>query len=174
MRCTEFLELYSDFRDGLLVNTAAERRMLRHLAACSSCMRYDARVCRGVTALRSFSDLEPSAGFQSQLDGLLARASLVEEDPVMPGPAGLMVGLMVAAALALVVWGGWGEATTQPLQTIAVEQVEPAPPPLPAVVANPRPPFVSFADLRVPAFDPDTRTPGTSEGTLYTLIAGGE
>jgi len=169
MQCNEFLELYSEYRDGLIAGSVLERRMLRHAATCQACMCYDARVSRGVTAMKVFSDLEPSAGFRGELDGRLARAALVEEEPVMPGPAGLMVGLMVAAALSLVVWGGWGG--TNSLQSLAVERVVPTPPPLPAVFANPRPPFVSFADLSIPAFDPETRTPGASEGAFVTLTA---
>ena len=92
MRCTEFLELYSEYRDGLIASSALERSMLRHVATCQTCMRYNARVSRGVTAMRAFSDLEPTAGFRGELDGRLARAAMVEEEPVLPGPTGLMVG----------------------------------------------------------------------------------
>ena len=174
MRCTEFLELYSEYRDGLIASSALERSMLRHVATCQTCMRYNARVSRGVTAMRAFSDLEPTAGFRGKLDGRLARAAMVEEEPVLPGPTGLMVGLMVAAALAIVIWGGWGRTNAESGRSFAIERVAPTPPPLPAVFANPRPPFVSFADLSVPAFDPGTHTPGASEGTFFTLTAGTE
>jgi hypothetical protein len=131
-------------------------------------MRYDARVSRGVTAIKAFSDLEPTAGFRGELDGRLAMA---EAEPVLPGSAGLMVGLMVATALALVIWGGWGQTGEMGSQSLAGERVVPTPPPLPAVFANPRPPFVSFADLSVPAFNPETRTPGATEGSFVTLTA---
>jgi len=171
MQCHEFLELYSEYRDGLVTGSSLECRMLRHLATCQTCMRYDARVSRGVTAMRAFSDLELTAGFQGELDGRLARAALAEEEPVMPGSAGLMVGLMVATALALVIWGGWGQTGVAPSQSLTAERVSPTQPPLPAVFANPRPPFVSFADLSVPAFNPETRTPGATDGSFATLTA---
>ena len=89
----------------------------------------------------------------------------------MPGSAGLMVGLMVATALALVIWGGWGQTRVAPGQSLTAERVSPAQPPLPAVFANPRPPFVSFADLSVPAFNPETHTPGATDGSFVTLTA---
>ncbi len=175
MLCSEFLELYSDYRDGLLAGTALERHMLHHLAACSTCMRYDAQVSRGVAVMRAFSDLEPSRGFRGALDGRLAQARLTEEEPVLPGSAGLTVGLMVATAAALVIWGGWGKTTPEPAPQAAAHAIMPVPPPpLPAVFANPRPPFVSFANLSVPAFDPETHTPGASDGTFVTLTEGTE
>ncbi|MGD8727216.1 MAG: hypothetical protein PVH40_06200 [Gemmatimonadales bacterium] len=174
MHCHEFLELYSDYRDGLITDDAIARRMFRHVTTCRLCMQYDARISRGVTAMKVFSDLEPTRGFRGELDGRLARAALETEDPVVPGPAGLMVGLMVATALALVLWGGRGDHAWGPAQSVAVEQASPERAPLPAVYANPRPPFVSFADLRVPAFDPQTRTPGAGEGTFVRLTAGTE
>lgn len=166
MQCAEFLELYSDYRDGLIQDGGLERSMLRHLLSCPHCMCYDARVARGVTALKAFSDLEPSAGFRAALDGRLATSVLQETDPVTPGPAGVMVGLMVATAIALLFWAGQSRIANQVPQAVATHAIEPVQPPLPAVVANPGAPFVSFANLSVPAFNRELRAPGASDATF--------
>lgn len=170
MQCAEFLELYSDYRDGLLQDGGLERSMLRHLLSCPHCMCYDARVARGVTALRAFSDLEPSAGFRAALDGRLATSALQEAEPVTPGPAGVMVGLMVATAIALLFWAGQSRTADQAPQAVATHEIEPVPRPLPAVVANPGAPFVSFANLSVPAFDREFRTSGVRDAMLTTSL----
>src|SRR5712671_1013902 len=51
MTCAEFLERYTDFRDGLVTAPRELRRFGRHLARCTGCRRYDAAVRRGVLAL---------------------------------------------------------------------------------------------------------------------------
>jgi hypothetical protein len=167
MRCTEFLELYSDFRDGRVQDSALERRVRDHLATCPACMAYDARVSRGVCVLRTLSDLEPSPGWRRALARQVGTRRLQLERPVEPAPAGVMVGLMVATALILLLWTG--HAPDANLNTVASQAAEPAPatdPPLPAIVAIPSPPFVSFTQLTAPSFRAEWRTPGSQEETL--------
>jgi len=166
MTCSEFLETYSDFRDGLIDDPGLARRLADHLAVCPRCMQYDARVARGTTLLRSFSDMEPSPRFRHELARRLNRSHLTLEEPVRPAPAGIMVGLMVATAIALVVWttGDHPVAPAPAVETAAAPAASSPQPP--AVVALPSPPFVSFTDLSAPAFEAEWRTPGARDESL--------
>ena len=44
MTCAEFLDRYTDFRDGLITAPRELRRFERHLVQCASCRRYDTAV----------------------------------------------------------------------------------------------------------------------------------
>ncbi len=164
MSCVEFLEYYSGYRDSVIADPVLRRRLERHLRGCRTCMRYDARLARGVTVLRTFSDLEPSRAFSQTLAGKLRTAPVEKEGPVTPGRPGVMVGLMVAAAVALLFWGG-----DQPPERAPLAEEPAVTTPLPAVVANAGVPFVSFADLSVPSFTPSARAPGAHDQTFFAL-----
>ncbi|MGH7646426.1 MAG: anti-sigma factor family protein, partial [Gemmatimonadales bacterium] len=71
MNCTEFLERYSDFRDGLVTALRERRRFERHLGRCASCREHDARVRRGVMALQAARTIHPSPDFRRRLDARL-------------------------------------------------------------------------------------------------------
>jgi hypothetical protein len=157
MNCTDFLERYSDYRDGLIEDAELWERMSQHLLSCPRCMQYDARVARGVTLFKTLSDIRPSWAFRRRLASRLADTHLVLHEPVTPAPAGIMVALMLITAAALFLW----ETTNAP-QRVAVEPAA-AEAPLPVAVANPGPPFVSFAHLSVPAFGGEWRAPGSGE-----------
>ena len=73
MTCAEFLERYTDFRDGLVTAPRELRRFGRHLARCAGCRRYDAAVRRGVLALQAVETIEPSRDFRRRLDARLER-----------------------------------------------------------------------------------------------------
>lgn len=64
--CSEFLEGYSDFRDGLL-DAARTESWRAHLAACGSCRRYDRVVRSGTEVVRGLPTLEPSHDFLARL-----------------------------------------------------------------------------------------------------------
>ncbi len=150
MRCSEFLELYSDYRDGLIDDEETEARILLHLEDCLRCMGYDALVARGVIALRATSDVQPSRRLRRSLTQRFAVvAPAADEQHVRSTPAGVMAGLMVAGVLMLFGWAGDTILERSP------ERAD-APDPRPArsvvVVANPGVPFVSFRDLSLPAF----------------------
>lgn len=155
MNCHEFLELYSDWSDGL-VDADLRQRMGEHVQHCPQCTRYHARVGRGVTVLKSLCELEPTWISRHRLASRLADPPLALHESVTPAPAGVMVALMLITAAALFVW----EATTGTPEDYAAERVAQ---PRPVVVANPSPPFVSFAHLTVPAFNGALRTPGAGE-----------
>jgi len=163
MNCHEFLERYSDWHDGL-VGADLRRRMSEHLQGCPRCTQYHARVARGVTVLRSLGELEPTWLSRRRLATRLADPPLTLHEPVTPAPAGVMVALMLFTAATLIVW----EAATGPVDNYAARQ--PVQSPRPVVVANPAPPFVSFAHLSVPVNGP-LRTPGAGEAPFGARTA---
>jgi hypothetical protein len=103
MTCADFLERYTDFRDGLITAPRELRRFTRHVALCTSCRRYDAAVRRGVLALQAVQTIEPSAAFRRRLDERLARERRRSQ---VPARAGIAAALFVAAALAMVALEG--------------------------------------------------------------------
>ncbi len=139
MTCAEFLDRYTDFRDGLITAPRELRRFERHLACCPSCRRYDATVRRGVQALQRLETIEPSPEFRRRLEARLAqeRRALVQ----VPASAGIAAALFVAAALALLALEGVHRAP------LARAPVLP-PVPFPKPVAHAGVPFVSFQDPR--------------------------
>ena len=143
MTCAEFLERYTDFRDGLITAPRELRRFTRHVALCSSCRRYDAAVRRGVLALQAAQTIEPSPAFRRRLDARLARE---RRSPVpVPARAGIAAALFVAAALAMVALEGVRRAPVA--QAPALPRV-----PFPRPVVQAGVPFVSFQDPRASVF----------------------
>src|SRR5207253_10726232 len=106
MRCHEFLERYTDFRDGLITAPCDLRRFERHLARCPVCRRYDRALRQGVLALQAAALIEPSPDFRRRLEARLRqerrRGRGSPQVPVRAGVAGVAAALFVAAALALV------------------------------------------------------------------------
>src|SRR5438445_13717314 len=96
MRCSEFLERHTDFRDGLITSAREVRRFGRHLAHCVACRRYDATVRQGVQVLTSALPIALSSDFRQRLDARLARERAIIPPP--PAPAGVAAGLLVLAA----------------------------------------------------------------------------
>ncbi len=64
--CSQFLESYSDFRDGLLEGTMREA-FQAHMAACPPCARYDRVISRGTELFRKLPAIEPSEDFLPRL-----------------------------------------------------------------------------------------------------------
>lgn len=144
MRCSQFLTLYSDFRDGCIRDPRLKRRVNHHVRSCQRCARYHRAVSEGVQLLRSLADPEPSEAFRPGLRKRLLEEARTDQ-PLTAPPPRFAATLMLAAAVAL--FTGEGSApspddrdqpTTQP------------PRPMPMVTANPGPPFVSFAELSLP------------------------
>src|SRR2546422_9851881 len=105
MTCPEFLDRYTDFRDGLLTAPRELRRCGRHLGQCASCRRYDTAVRRGVLALQAGAEsIEPSPEFPPRLDARLAHERRAARE--VPARAGVAAALFIAAAPALVAPGG--------------------------------------------------------------------
>src|SRR5437763_10297760 len=142
MTCAEFLERYTDFRDGLITAPRELRLFTRHLAQSPACRRYDAALRRGVLALQAAQTIEPSPAFRRRLDERLARERRRSQ---VPARAGIAAALFVAAALAMVALEGVRRPPVA--QAPALPRV---PFPTPAVQAGL--PFISFPDPRASAF----------------------
>jgi hypothetical protein len=153
MICREFLERYTEFRDGLIAAPRELRRFQRHLVQCAGCRRYDAALRRGVAALHDVETIEPSADFRRKLDARLAAER--SRDAAVPASAGLVAAMLVLVALSLLVV----EAGRRP----QVAQALPLPPAaFPKPVANAGLPFVSFQDPRASVVDGNPYPYGTS------------
>jgi anti-sigma factor RsiW len=165
MHCAEFLENYSDYRDGLIEDQALLEQLSQHLLTCPHCTRYDARLARGVTVLRTLSHVDPSPGFRRQLAHRLTVSPVEAEQPIIPAPAGILVALMVVTAAALFLWHGSADAP----QAEVAEQSAPAV----MVVVSPGVPLVGFADFSVPALDGERPAPGAADepASLQTAIS---
>src|SRR6266545_6632963 len=153
MTCGEFLDRYTDFRDGLIGAPRELRRFERHLAQCACCRKYDAAVRRGVLALQAAESIEPSPAFRRRLDARLAR----ERDAArqVPARAGIAAALFIAAALALVALEG--------LRRPPVARAPALPPvPFPKPVVQAGVPFVSFQDPRASVFAGNQNPYGTA------------
>jgi hypothetical protein len=100
MDCAEFLDRYTEFRDGLVTAPRELRRFRRHLAGCEHCGHYDTAVRRGVLALQAAETIEPSPDFRRRLEKRLARERLTTASALMPPRAGIAAALLIAAALA--------------------------------------------------------------------------
>jgi hypothetical protein len=105
MRCSNFLQLYSDYRDGLIEDPRLEGDVRQHLTECSRCMDYDASIARGVMLLKATSDIGPSLRFTRRLKSRLSQDDGESEvgENARSVHAGIMVVLMMAAAIALAV-----------------------------------------------------------------------
>jgi len=153
MICREFLDRYTEFRDGLIAAPRELRRFQRHLAQCAGCRRYDAALRRGVTALQEVETIEPSADFRRKLDARLAAER--SRDAAVPASAGLVAAMLVLVALSLLVV----EAGRRP----QMAQALPLPPAaFPKPVANAGLPFVSFQDPRASVVDGNPYPYGTA------------
>jgi hypothetical protein len=142
MDCPEFLDRYTDFRDGLVTSSRELRRFQRHLVVCSRCREYDTAVRRGVRALHATRHIEPSADFRRRLDERLRG----ERERAAGQPVSLRVGIAAALLVAVAVTLVLRETTQRPLAAAHA----PALPPVvfPKPVANAGVPYVTFQDPR--------------------------
>src|SRR5437879_12528703 len=99
MTCAEFLERYTDFRDGLITAPRELRRFERHLLRCAGCRRYDTAVRRRVLALHAAGTIEPSRDFRRRLDARLERERHAARD--LPETPGVAAAWVLAVALRL-------------------------------------------------------------------------
>src|SRR5712692_5367655 len=143
MTCAEFLERYTDFRDGLITAPRELRRFERHLVRCAACRRYDAAVRRGVLALQAAGTIEPSRDFRRRLDARLERERRAARE--IPASGGVAAALVIAAALAMFRWEGCARSWRARAPVLP-------PVPFPNPVVQTGVPFVSFQDPRASVF----------------------
>jgi len=144
MDCSEFLKLYSDYRDGRLENASVARSVREHLRDCDACMRYDTVICRGVMKLRTADELEPTSSIAFRGLNVLPDSA----EPISPTPAKFAGALMIAAALALLLW----PQAEAPVESAPIARAEPAPPPPASVLPRPQPLPVRNIDAPPPVF----------------------
>ena len=158
--CTDFLQQYSDYRDGLIPESE-RHRLEGHLAACRQCQAYDARVARGVIVLQNSGEIEPTGDLRRQLRERIA-AGRRRELPWLPVYAGVFTAFLLVAAAGTIMWDG----QETPIQTVAIDTA-PLIVPLPAQTATRPTPFQGLdgpdESLVVPAFGADWHAPGADE-----------
>lgn len=111
--CVEFLENYSDFRDGYLPQARREA-FESHVKGCDSCARYDRVVGGGVQVFRSLPELSPSSDFQSRLLRRLHAVDLVASRQA--SGASMAVTFMICLALGLGAWVPVLRGTDEPVR----------------------------------------------------------
>lgn len=154
MICREFVDRYTEFRDGLITAPRELRRFQRHLAQCAACRRYDVALRHAVQALHAAAAIEPSADFRRRLEARLERERVRGE--AVPARAGLAAAMLVLVALALLVLEVGGRRP----QLAQAPALPPAAFPKP--VANAGLPFVSFQDPRASVVDGNPYPYGTA------------
>ena len=154
MRCTEFLQRYSDLRDGAIVEREVVLQLEQHLRSCPRCARYDYTVTRGVGVLRLLGEIEPSPAFQRGLRARLALAARgVPRGTPVRRPAAIAAAALLAVAGVVLLYEGLTARHER-----ALAETERA---VPQVIANPGVPFVSFAAPQVTQ-QPVMAVPATS------------
>jgi len=104
--CLAFLDAYADYRDGSMRDPDQRARVEAHLRECLRCRRLTQAMQRGLALLQhAVEDVDPSPHFESRLRERL-RAEVVVGDPLVPTHAGLAAGMLMAAALALLLYEG--------------------------------------------------------------------
>lgn len=161
--CAQFLARYSEYRDALVADECERLRFLQHLASCDRCRTYDSHVSRGVMVLRSTGEIEPSRAFGDHLARRIAE-ECGEAEPITPGRAGIMAGLMLAAAAALFFLDG-ARPTPEPVAA------SPMPTTMPWLPSNPSPAPPDLSSLVVPAFGGEWRSPGAAEEPFVITAA---
>ena len=66
MKCSEFLDRYTDFHDGELAPEESDT-FRGHMTACAACQRYNEVLARGVDLLRTLSETRPGEDFRARL-----------------------------------------------------------------------------------------------------------
>ena len=117
MTCSEFIEGFSDYVDGVAEPDAMEGAEL-HLQACESCRRYEHTYRRGISLLRSFSDLTVHDGFEPDLERRLRRDTALALQSLGRRPASSGSSMTMVLGMALVLVGAaWsrGELVSEDL-----------------------------------------------------------
>lgn len=117
MHCSEYLALFSDFRDGR-TEEAQSREIEEHLRVCPRCEEHFSAVERGVSLLRSVPEVDLPPDFHPRLRHRLFHlhdSARIATESLGSGATTLAV-LAVAAVLAIAAWApraGAGPATVE-------------------------------------------------------------
>ncbi len=137
MRCPDFLERYSDFRDGRLTDRVWLQQMQQHLKACANCQRFHAAIREGVEVLRGLEPVEPTPAFRQALRARLADGPSSADLRGALAPGAVAVATLLAVAATLLIYEGLAKPRRPSLAGSRQS--------LPVVIVNPSAPFVSFA-----------------------------
>lgn len=113
MDCTDFLEGYSDYLDGLLSPSEVER-FEAHRRQCARCARYDRVVQRGLAIYRSLPDVDPSPDFLPRLRHRIYH--LEDGSPLGSVRHGGNAALVAVAAVGLLAFAWLPFATSVPVE----------------------------------------------------------
>ena len=101
MRCDEFIEVYTDYRDGLLDAETVER-VEAHLDCCACCARYERVMQRGLELLSDIPSAQSSEDFMPRLRHRLYNVDCgVTEGRRSFGGSAALVGVAAVGLLAL-------------------------------------------------------------------------
>jgi len=140
MKCSEYLALSSEFRDGQ-IQAGISAEIEAHLGSCPMCHRHQEALREGVDLLRSIPGLDVSVDFRARLEHRIFHiedGALIAREAVGSGATTLAV-VGVAVLLALAAWA--------PRAGILEPAVE-----LPAVVVSAPAPRIFTASHRRPTF----------------------
>lgn len=157
MTCSEFIEGFSDYVDG--VGEPAHMEAARaHLDACASCLRYDRTYRQGIDLLRSFPDVAVHDGFVPELDKRLRRDTALALEGLGRRPISSWSPVTMVLGMALVLVGAaWSPALLS--RTVQVDL-----PPIQAQTPRVRAlPLVRMPDISF--LPPRARRPGGAFAT---------
>ncbi len=104
MTCSEFHNLYSDYRDGAL-DWRTARLCERHLRRCPRCSRFNSILNGSIELMRQESGVDPSPWFRPRLQSRLETERVrARSAAAFPANAGLAAGLLFAAALGVLAY----------------------------------------------------------------------
>ena len=126
MSCDQFIERYTDYRDGLLDSGTLEE-VEEHLAACPCCARYDRVMQRGLELLSDIPLPESSDDFMPRLRHRLYNVDCgVDQGRRSFGGSAALVGVAAVGLLALF-WLPFAASVPLEMELPAVSAQIPAP-----------------------------------------------
>jgi len=140
MNCKNFLDLYSDWADGLVVDDDDRRALEFHRNHCRSCGQKDKALRRGLLVLRSLDCQPADRRFSARLEARLQSSNPLAgaRVPAWAGAAALMLGLLALAVIGLDL-----------LPHTRARIAHASPDDVPAPVIHDGIPFVTFQDRHV-------------------------
>ncbi|CAN5852593.1 hypothetical protein BH23GEM6_BH23GEM6_27310 [soil metagenome] len=122
VNCSEFLQEYSSYRDGL-VDVARRDALEAHLRGCSSCARYDEVIGDGVELVRALEPVETSDDFMLRLQHRIYHVEDEMKTSRYASGTSVALTMAIAAAIGITAWA--------PTVKSKVPQLD-----LPPVIAN--------------------------------------
>jgi hypothetical protein len=103
VNCSEFLQEYSSYRDGLLDGAQLEA-LEAHLRGCATCTRYDEVIGGGVELVRSIKPVETSDDFMLRLQHRIYHVDDEMKSARYSSGASVALTVAIAAAIGITAW----------------------------------------------------------------------